>query len=348
MCRRVLLLLLLASLSGCARLSYYSHLAQGHWQLLQARTPIERLLADPQTDPALAEALREVLAARRFAVDTLALPDNGSYTRYADLGREAVVWNVFAAPRFDLQPRETCHPLVGCLAYEGYFDRARAERRAAALADEGWDTMVAPVSAYSTLGWFDDPVLNTMMGWRRSQLIGTVFHELAHQRLFIADDTAFNESYASFVEREGLRVWQARRGGSDAEALRLRERRADVLRLVMAARASLAAIYAAGGDAEVLAAAKQAVFEQLRADHARLRETRWDGWDGYDAWFAQALNNAHLLPFGLYDGWVPAFAALYAEVGGEWPAFHAAAEALGRQAATERAARLQALMAATP
>lgn len=345
MVRAAFLLLLLTSLTGCARLGYYTHLAQGQWQLLQARTPIERLLADPQTDPALAEALREVLAARRFAVDTLALPDNGSYTRYADLGREAVVWNVFATPRYRLRPRETCHLLVGCLAYEGYFDRARAERRAAALADEGWDTMVAPVPAYSTLGWFDDPVLNTMMGWRRGQLIGTVFHELAHQRLFIADDTAFNEGYASFVEREGLRAWQARQGAVDPEDALLSARRQAFIRLVMDARRALAARYAEGGDEIALAAAKRAAFDQLRADYATLRDTQWDGWTGYDAWFAQDLNNAHLLPFGLYDQWVPAFAALFTQQGNDWPAFHAAAAALGAAPAAEREARLQQLLA---
>jgi predicted aminopeptidase len=343
--RCLALLLLLAGLSGCTRVGYYSHLAQGQWQLWQARTPIDRLLADPQTDPALAEALREVLAARRFAVDSLALPDNGSYTRYADLGREAVVWNVFASPRYSLRPRETCHPLVGCLAYEGYFDRDRAERRAAGLAAEGWDVMVSPVPAYSTLGWFDDPVLNTMMGWRRSQLIGTVFHELAHQRLFIADDTAFNESYASFVERAGLHAWQARQGSVDPEDTLLRERRQAFIRLVMDARSALAARYAEGGDDADLAADKRATFEQLRADYAALRDAQWNGWTGYDAWFSQALNNAHLLPFGLYDQWVPAFAALFAQQGNDWSAFHAAAAALGALPASEREARLQQLLA---
>lgn len=339
---RALLLMLSALLSGCAQLGYYTHLAQGQWQLLQARTPIEAILADPLTDPALAEALREVLAARRFAVDTLALPENGSYTRYADLGREAVVWNVFATPRFSLAPRERCHPFVGCLAYEGYFDRGRADRRAEALKAQGWDVMVAPVPAYSTLGWFDDPVLNTMMGWRPSQLIGTVFHELAHQRVFIADDTAFNESYASFVELEALRRWQTLHGRREDEAL-LRQRRQVFVRLVMDARDHLSAIYAAGGEASALSAAKDAAFADLRADYAALRDQQWDGWTGYDRWFAQDLNNAHLLPFGLYDQWVPAFARVFADVGEDWPAFHQAVAALGELPPDERLARLQTL-----
>lgn len=342
--RRFSLLLLVIALGGCARVGYYSHLAQGQWQLMSSRVPIDQLLADANTDPSLAAALTEILAARRFAIDTLALPDNNSYTRYADLGREAVVWNVFATPRFALTPRETCHLLVGCLAYEGFFERERAERQAARLAEQGWDVMVAPVPAYSTLGWFDDPVLNTMMGWRRSQLIGTVFHELAHQQLFVKGDTAFNESYASFVEHAGLAQWLLERGHTDEDERVLRERRETFIRLVMEARERLAEHYSALTDPLELATAKADAITQLRADYALVRDQQWGGWTGYDAWFAQPLNNAHLLPFGLYDGWVAAFATLFQRVGEDWQRFHREAAALGALPPTERNAALHALM----
>ncbi len=333
----------LLALTGCMRVGYYGHLAQGQWALLQARVPIDRLLTNPDTDPTLAARLGSVLDARGFAVSHLGLPDNGSYTQYADLHRDAVVWNLFATPRHSLAPREVCHPMVGCLAYQGFFDLARAEREAEKLRKTGLDTYIAPVPAYSTLGWFDDPVLNTMMGWSTAQLVGTVFHELAHQQVFVADDTAFNESYASFVEEAGLQAWMAARHLHEPDWALLRARRQAFVQLVLDTRARLAADYERHqGRPERLEAARNAAFTELEARYQALRAD-WDGWAGYDRWFSSGLNNAKLLPFGLYDGWTAAFAALFRECDEDWPRFHAAVAALAALPESERQQRLETL-----
>jgi predicted aminopeptidase len=332
-------------LAGCGKAGYYTHVASGHWQLMAARQPIERLVGDADTDPALAATLREVLAIRRFAIDHLALPDSDSYTRYADLQRDAAVWNVMAAPRYGLTPRETCFIGVGCVSYQGFFDRQRAQDHATRLAGEGWDVAVIPVSAYSTLGWFADPVLNTMVRQGRARLLATVIHELAHERLFIKGDTAFNESYASFVEREGWQQWRAQAAVPPSpDETRSDARQRAFTALVMEARERLAADYAAhAGDPEVLDRVKADGFARLRRDYRHLREQQWQGWDGYDPWFDQPLNNAHLLPFALYDQWVDAFSVLFDEHQRHWPSFHAAVAALGAQSPDARQAALRAL-----
>lgn len=337
-------------LVGCGKAGYYLHLAGGQWDLLSSRTPISSVISDPNTPPALAEALREVLAVRQFAIDSLALPDNGSYTTYVDLQRDAVVWNVMATPRYSLEALERCHWFVGCLAYQGFFDPRRADVLAAELAEQGWDAMVAPVPAYSTLGRFKDPVVSSMLAWGRSALLGTVIHEMTHERLFIASDTTFNESYASFVEAEGLRQWQALRGTEADPDDRLRQqRRREFIEMVLTTRAQLAVDYVVlAGDDDALETAKQARFTDLRQRYQQRRDHEWNGWRGYDAWFDRPLNNAHLLPFGLYDEWVPAFATLFDQVGRDWPAFHEAVKQLGNLPTETRHERLEQLLASTP
>ncbi len=337
-------------LTGCGKVGYYAHLAGGQWDLLSSRIPISSVISDPATPPALADALREVLEVRQFAIDRLALPDNGSYTTYVDLQRDAVVWNVMATPRYSLAAMERCHWFVGCLAYQGFFDPQRAQAHAAALADDGWDVMVAPVPAYSTLGRFRDPVVSSMLASGRSALLGTVIHEMTHERLFISGDTAFNESYASFVEAEGLRQWRAQQGADAEPEDRLwQQRRRAFIAMVLATREQLTADYAAlAGDDDALEAAKQSRFAELRQRYQQHRDEQWNGWAGYDAWFDRPLNNAHLLPFGLYDEWVPAFAALYEQVGRDWAAFHDAVNVLGNLPEDARHTKLEQLLASTP
>lgn len=340
--RLLLMIALLASLGGCATTRYYLHLAGGQIDLLRARQPIARLLENPDTDPALKQRLQRAQSARAWAVQALGLPDNGSYTDYADLHRPYVVWNVFAAPRDSLQAVEHCFLLVGCLAYQGFYTREQAQARATDLAAQGYDTHVGGVPAYSTLGWFDDPVVNTMMVWGDAQLIGTLFHELAHQRLFVRDDTEFNESYAQFVEQEGLRQYlEIVPLPHDADAL---GRRTQFVRLVLGARERLTQLYAQSLPAAQMEARKQAEFAQLRVDYQRLRNGPWNGYAGYDAWFADGeLNNAKLLPFGLYDAYVPAFARLFDQEQRDWARFHAAARQLGEQDADARRSELDRL-----
>lgn len=343
----VVLPLLTAMASGCSSVDYFTHLARGEYGVLSARRPIEQVVADPATGPQLKARLQLAAQARSFASDKLDLPRNGSYTLYADVGRPYVVWNVFATPEFSLKPVTHCFLIAGCVGYQGYFDKVRAEAAAQALQAQGDDTYVGGVPAYSTLGWFDDPILNTMMHWDDDTLDGTIFHELAHQKLYLKSDTAFNESFATFVEEEGLRQWRAARGLPAADSGS--GQRADAFtQLVLDARGRLEKVYASGQPPEQMRAAKQAEIERLRADYRSLRDTQWQGYKGYDAWMDAPINNAKLLPFGLYHKWVPAFAALYAQQGSDWPRFFSAAKALTKLDQQARGAALERLAAAAP
>jgi len=325
-------------LSGC----YYGHLAHGQYELVSKRTPIEKLLRRPATSPALRDRLTKALEARRFASRELKLPDNGSYTTYADLGRPFAVWNVFATPELSLQPQEWCYPVFGCQSYRGYYELERGEELAAQLRAEGMDVFVAGVGAYSTLGWFDDPILNTMRG-ADDELAATIFHELAHQVEFAAGDTAFNESFATFVEQEGLRRYLKEQPELAQAAERRRQRREQVAALMMRSRARLVEIYASAEPNGEKRQRKLREFERLRQEYAELR-AGWGDDRGYDAWFKGELNNARLLPFGLYNRWVPAFAALFRRQQGDWVAFYREVGELGNLDKAEREKRLEQLL----
>ncbi len=334
----------LLATTGCAHLGYYAHLARGQMELLSRRVPIEQIVGDPQRDPELRRRLALVLDARRFAVTDLHLPDNDSYTLYADLGRSFAVWNVLATPEFSLAPVESCFPIAGCVAYRGHYSRERAQAQAAALRAKGYDVVVGGVPAYSTLGWFDDPVLNTMLHWSDAVLVATVFHELVHQQLYVTDDTVFNESMARFVEQQGLREYfAAGRIDETASALQ-RSRQRDFTRLMLDTRQRLTQIYSLPLSAGAMRARKAAEFRRLKSRYAELRDTQWNGDPAYDGWFDAELNNASLLSFGLYDQFVPAFERIYEQVGRDWPRFHAACRALGALPADARRQRLQELM----
>ncbi|UYP30657.1 aminopeptidase [Pseudomonas sp. Z8(2022)] len=340
--RRFAVPLLVLLLGGCSTMDYYAHLGQGQWQLLSARQPITQLLEDPATDADLARRLALSQQARDFASTQLHLPENRSYRLYADLGRPFVVWNVFATPEFSLDPELHCFPVAGCVAYRGYYQQGRARGAAALLRQQGLDTYIGGVEAYSTLGWFDDPLLNTMLRWSDERFIAVIFHELAHQQYYLPGDTAFNESFATFVEREGLRQWHAARGET-APAGDDRQRQ-QFVELVLASRERLQQLYASNLPEHAMRSAKQAEFERLRRDYRTLRQRQWGGQGRYDAWIEGPLNNAKLLPFGLYDQWVPAFAALFRREGSDWQAFYAAVAALGRLPEADRLSRLESLM----
>ncbi|MGG2398933.1 aminopeptidase [Pseudomonas sp. SH1-B] len=339
--RRIAVPLLALLLGGCSTLDYYAHLGQGQWQLLQARQPVERMLEDLQTDAGLARRLQLSQQARDFASSNLHLPDNRSYRLYADLQRPFVVWNVFATPEFSLDPQLHCFPIAGCVAYRGYYQQGRARGAAALLRQQGLDTYIGGVEAYSTLGWFDDPLLNTMLRWSDERLVAVIFHELAHQQYYLPGDTAFNESFATFVEHEGLRQWHAARGETPPASND--KQRQQFVELVLASRERLRQLYASDLPVAAMRQAKQTEFERLRRDYRTLRQQQWRGQGRYDAWVEGPLNNAKLLPFGLYDQWVPAFAALFAREGRDWPRFYAAVAALGRLPDAERQTKLTAL-----
>ncbi len=338
---------LLLSMSACTTLGYYAHLAAGEAAVLRARVPIRKVIADPRVDPALRTRLALALRARAFASDRLDLPRNQSYTTYADIHRPFVMWNVFATPALSLKAVEHCFPIAGCVAYQGFYQKARAAALAARLRKRGDDVWVGGVPAYSTLGHFADPLLSTMDRWSTDELIGTIFHELAHQKIYVKNDTAFNESYATFVQREGLREFLADnhlRLPDPAAATRQRQ----FTDLVLATRAKLKTLYASDLPDTTKLHRKQQVFADLRQQYARLRDDDWHGYKGYDHWIDTPLNNAKLLPFGLYDRGVPAFAALFAHCANAWPCFFAAVRRLGREPAAQRDAFLGAEPPAAP
>ena len=315
-------------LYACSSVGYYSHLVHGEYAMLAARRPIARVIADPATDVQLKARLQLATQARVFASDHLHLPRNRSYTKYADLHRPYAMWNVFAAPEFSLEAAKQCFPIAGCVAYRGYYDHARAEREATRLRARGLETWIGGVPAYSTLGWFADPILNTMLRWSDDDLAATIFHELAHQQLYVKSDTEFNESFASFVQREGLRQWRTARGLPPiVDAGHARSDQFDAL--VLALRERLQKLYASDLPPDAMRARKREEIERLRTDYIHLRDAQWHGDHAYDEWMESDINNAKLLPFGLYHRWVGAFAALYTRQGRDWPAFHAAAATIG-------------------
>ena len=307
------LLLLTVALAGCSNIAYYAQAVGGHFELMRAAQPISEIVAEPSGDPQLGKQLAEVAAIRDFASRELGLPDNNSYRSYADIGRPYVVWNVFAAPELSLEAKQWCVLLVGCVNYRGYYDQKDAERLAAELREEGYDTFVGGVAAYSTLGYFDDPVLNTFMRRGTLEVARIVFHELAHQVVYVGDDTAFNESFATVVENEGMRRWTAAQAtpAQSAAFAAQRRRKADFGRLLQDYRQRARALYETGGAAERQRSAKAELFAALRRDYAALKAS-WGGHAGYDRIIGADFNNAGLIAFGLYSELVPAFTALLA------------------------------------
>lgn len=327
--RLLLLCLVAASASGCGTLGYYAQLAQGQWQLLASRQPVQKLIDNPSTDAASRDRLRLSQQARDFASAHLDLPDNQSYRLIVPLDRPYVVWNLFATGEFSVEPVTHCFPIAGCVAYQGFYREAAAQKAAARMARQGKDTFVGGVDAYSTLGWFADPLLSNMLAWPEDRLVSLIFHELAHQQFYLKGDTTFNESYASFVEREGLRQWQAAQGRSpqqDNEAA-LRD---GVAALVLQTRERLKNLYRQPLPKESMRRLKAEEFARLRRDYRLWRQRHWPAEHGYDHWVEGDLNNASLLPFRLYDGRVDAFAQLFENSARNWPAFYAAVRRLGR------------------
>ncbi len=333
----LLLLCVAAALcGGCSELGYYTQAVAGHLEVMRAARPIDELLRDPGGDARLKARLAEVQAIRQFASRELGLPDNDSYRAYADIGRPYVVWNVFAAPPLSLQPRSWCLLVVGCVNYRGYYARLDAQRLAAELSASGYDTYIGGVPAYSTLGHFSDPVLNTFLRLGDAEVARTVFHELAHQLIFVPDDSMFNESFATAVENEGLRRWLAAHATpAQRNAYELqRQRKTAVAALLRQYREQFNALYAANGPLLQQRQAKAALYDTLRHDYAGLK-AGWDGYAGYDGFFADDLNNAKLVSVALYSELVPAFEALLAEEHYALPRFYqrvAALAALGKEA----------------
>ena len=333
------MLLLLAVLSVTHAGCYYMQAATGQWQVLRKSEPIDELLDADDTATGLATRLRLVQEARRFSVEELHLPDNKSYRSYTDIERDFVVWNVFAAPEFSLRPRQWCFPIAGCVSYRGYFSRDAAHREAERLQADGYDVAVGGVSAYSTLGNFNDPVLSSMLRWDDIQLVGTLFHELAHQVLYVKDDTGFNESFATAVEELGLERWlQARARPDDVKVYwQRRQLREELMALVAAARGDLRVYYAALVDDNEKRRLKAARLLELRQ---RIESRLEQAGRSAPAWLNGDLNNARLASMTLYEGWLPAFRALLRDCSEDLPCFYARAAEISRLEQEVREERL--------
>ncbi|MCY4356796.1 MAG: aminopeptidase [Gammaproteobacteria bacterium] len=341
----ILKLLALGALSvlllSCEAVSYYAQAARGQISILSAREDIHRLLHDKKLSSDQRSRFELVLALRRFAQDELALPVADNYSAFVEVGREHVVWNVFAAPEFSTKAVNWCYPIAGCVTYRGYFNEQNALRYARRLEAEGFDVYTGGVDAYSTLGWFDDPLLSTVMKRSDWQLAGLIFHELAHQVVYVQADTTFNESFATAVEREGIRRWLLSKGQDEwivAADVAL-SRQQDFVELVIRWRNCFAELYEQQLTTGEMRTRKQLMQQQMRADYLLLKQ-RWDGYAGYDSWFSRSLNNAQLSTVASYNDLVPSFDALLMSLNGDMSAFYSAVRQLAQLPMEERAARL--------
>lgn len=329
-------------LASCVDVGYYTQCVTGHWHLMSQRRAIDHIIADPATPEPLAEKLRTVLEIRTFASEELLLPDNASYRSYADLGRSHAVWNIVAAPEFSLEPVSWCFPIVGCVSYRGYFREQEARSFAEQMQREGHDVYLYGVPAYSTLSWFDDPVLNTFYDADEPRLAGLIFHELAHQLLYVKDDSSFSEAFAQTVEQIGVERWLEARGQTAQieEFKRQQQREGEFLALLHQTRAELEDIYQRPLGEEEKRVEKRRTIDQFRSRYQDLRK-QWGGDGGYDRWVSAPLNNAHFASVSTYHDFVPFFRDLLEQQGGDLSAFYQAAADLAARPHEDRRQALE-------
>jgi predicted aminopeptidase len=324
-------------LASCSTLGYYSQAAQGQLELLSDARPIDDWIADPGTSSRLRLRLETARQIRRFAVGEMALPDNNSYKNYTSLKRQYVLWNVVATPELSLKPLQWCFPVAGCVNYRGYYSKEAAMAYAKELKDAGNDVEVGGVSAYSTLGWFSDPLISTFINYPDAELARMIFHELAHQVVYVAGDSQFNESFASAVEEAGVERWMDRFGNQamrDGYA-RYKSRKHDFLGLLLKYRKALEQNYALvdRSDSEKRAV-KARLFQELK-DEYQVLKGNWGGYAGYDRFFEQPLSNAHLASIATYEDFVPAFRAMLKR-DGSFPRFYQSVKRLAELDRSDR------------
>ena len=353
------LLAIILIVSGCQTLSFYGQAIKGQYQLLAHRQPIEKLVVDSSTPAPLKNQLELVLKLRAFAGKELKLPVDGHYAKYVDVHRRFVVWNVEAAPEFSMEPKTWWYPLVGSLSYRGYFSERSATNYGAALHQKGYDVFVGGVDAYSTLGWFKDPVLNTFIFNPEPDLAETIFHELGHQRVFARSDTDFNEAFATTVGEEGARRWLRSKGDQTVYENYLAElrRTRQFVHLITVTREQLEALYGDERTEEGRVTAttkkrgippqefreqKRRIIDRLQGDYAKLKQ-EWQGDTSYDAWFARQVNNAQLNSVAAYYDLVPGFEHLLELNGGDLEKFYTEAERLSKMPKKDRHQRLNGL-----
>jgi predicted aminopeptidase len=337
-------------LSGCSNLGYYWQSVTGHLDIMAAARPLDEVVQEPQTPEKLRERLVLAKRIRSYAVSELKLPDNPSYHRYADLHRSAAIWNVTAAPAYSLELKTWCFPVTGCIGYRGYYDESRAKADATQLSQEGYETNVYPVTAYSTLGFMNwaggDPLLNTFIGYPEGELARLIFHELAHQVVYVKDDTTFNESFATAVERLGGEKWLRTQADEKArqDYAAYDGRRRLFRELSRTTRERLKDLYETPGlSPDVKERRKQEVMAQFRAEYAQMKEHSGyepTAWRGYDRWVREA-NNAFFGAQAAYDELVPGFEAVFHQGGDDWARFYDAARQLAALPKEERHQRLK-------
>jgi len=342
-----LVLVFVVTAQGCSNLGYYAQSLAGGYDVLAQRQPISEVLQNPDVSQPIKDKLKLVLQVRTFASEHLALPDNDSYRTYVDLKRPYAVWNVFATPEFSMKMDEWCFLFGGCVRYRGYFDQHDADQFAEQLRQQGFDVYVAGIDAYSTIGYFDDPVLNTILKRDDVLVASLIFHELAHQVVFIKGDTAFNEGFAVAVEQEGIKRWLTQAGSP--EMLRQyeqhKQRHDQFVALVTNTRKRLEQLYDSQMDAEQLRTQKQQLIKEMKQQYQTLK-SNWNGYPGYDAWFDQPINNAQIAAVVTYQDYVPAFHQLLIQHHNDMKSFYQAVAALGDLSDQEREAALDHLLAA--
>ena len=331
---------------GCAQLGYYTQAVQGHLAMLAEAKPIDHWLADPGVKDDLKTRLKRVREIRAFAAKELALPDNASYTKYADLKRKYVVWNVVATPELSLIPERWCFPVAGCVDYRGYYSREAAQSFADHLSRQNLDVRVTGVPAYSTLGWFDDPVLSTFIDYPEPELARLIFHELAHQIAYAPGDSQFNESFATAVEEIGVMRWLEARGDDTmrAQYRAYQERKEEFLALLSAHAQQLEENFNRPVSDAEKRTRKAEIFSDLQQRYAHIKQTKWDGYSGYDRWFGERITNAHFALISTYHDLAPAFRAMLAKEN-HLPTFYQSVRALAKM---DQAARRKALAAYLP
>lgn len=336
---------LLLCLGGCtqlgSQLSYYGQAVHGQSTLMASARSIDDWLADPSLAMPLRGKLERIREIRQFAVSELGLPDNGSYRNYADIGRPFVLWNVVASPALELKALESCFPVAGCVAYRGYYERSDAQAYADGLRRQGYDVQIAGVPAYSTLGWFNDPVLSTFIRYPDGEVARLLFHELAHQVVYVQNDSQFNESFAVAVEEAGVERWMQISGNAATRQAYVAHegRRQDFLDLLLRYRKLLETNYASAEPDAAKLARKAALFQDLQEDYQQLK-AGWGGYTGYDRWFAEPLSNAHLVSVATYHDLVPGFRQMLRQAG-SLPAFYREVRQLAKLDQATRHRRLK-------
>lgn len=324
--------LILICFSGCSTIGYYHQSISGHFKLISKRERIVDIVNDPNQDKKLIEQLRMVEEVRSFASSKLRLPDNDSYLSYVQLDNPYVTWNIFAAPKYSIALQQWCFVVVGCVPYRGYFDEDEARQYAEQLVKQGMDVYVGGVPAYSTLGWFDDPLLSSMLDRGEIVAAAYIFHELAHQQFYLKGDGAFNEAFATAVEEIGVLAWLQQNNRSE-EVQRYNDwllQKTIFSEFVKTSRDEFETLYQQEYEIEKMQAEKEILVAEMRRKFANLSSNNKQI-ARYSKWMSGPLNNAQLGAISLYRELAPAFRRIYGLCEDDFEKFYRYVEKIAEQ-----------------